>query len=397
MIQKLEIKGFRSLRDVTWSPGKLNVVVGPNGSGKSNLLRALAFLQCTAQGGLPAEILRQGGIIPLLWDGQVQDLSFRLMTDPLGAGGDSVCEALTYELRLRQLGGSSAYRIEHEMLTDQYLVDSGEGAVPKIFLARVPASAVVFGNSAGEHVAREGSVTDDQTFLPLAAGPFSDPAVVEFRNLLLSWGIYHDLHVDRDAPIRHAAVARIEKRIDANGQNLIPYLHTLYTTDRSFKSDIDAAMRAAFGDDFEELSFPPAADQRVQLRLRWRSLQSAQSASDLSDGTIRFLLLLAILANPTPGALIAIDEPEVGLHPGMLPIVAEFAQQAAEHCQVVLTTHSPQLLDAFPADDAPTTTVARWCDGATQLSVLDGDELKRWLGEYSMGALFRSQELEGMA
>ena len=155
------------------------------------------------------------------------------------------------------------------------------------------------------------------------------------------------------------------------------------------------AMRAAFGDDFEDLTFPPAADQRVQMRLRWRSLKSAQSAADLSDGTIRFLLLLAILANPEPESLIAIDEPEVGLHPGMLPIVAEFAREAARKSQVILTTHSPQFLDAF-GQEPPTTTVAQWVDGATQLSVVDGEELARWLAEYSLGALFRSGELEAM-
>jgi predicted ATPase len=87
-------------------------------------------------------------------------------------------------------------------------------------------------------------------------------------------------------------------------------------------------MRAAFSDDYEELVFPPAADQRVQMRVRWRSLKTEQSAADLSDGTIRFLMLLAILANPSPGELIAIDEPEAGLHPSMLPIIAEHAAAA---------------------------------------------------------------------
>jgi predicted ATPase len=107
-------------------------------------------------------------------------------------------------------------------------------------------------------------------------------------------------------------------------------------------------------------------------------LKSSQSAADLSDGTIRFLLLLAILANPEPDGLIAIDEPETGLHPGMLPILAEFAVEAAERSQVILTTHSPQMLDAF-REHTPTTTVARWVDGETQLSVIDGEELSRWL------------------
>jgi predicted ATPase len=101
---------------------------------------------------------------------------------------------------------------------------------------------------------------------------------------------------------------------------------------------------------------------------------------------MRFLLLLAILGNPEPDALIAIDEPEVGLHPSMLPIVAELARQASDRSQVILTTHSPQLLDAF-RDEPPTTTVARWEDGATKLSVIEGAELDRWLEEYSLGTL----------
>lgn len=93
--------------------------------------------------------------------------------------------------------------------------------------------------------------------------------------------------------------------------------------------------------------------------------------------------------------MISIDEPEIGLHPSMLPIVAELAVDASERTQVILTTHSPQLLDAFTGTP-PTTTVAQAVDGETRLSVVDSEELRRWLEEYSLGALFRSGELEGM-
>lgn len=395
-IQKLRVAGFRSLRDVTWEPGRLNVVIGPNGSGKSTLLRALALLQKSALGELPQEILRWGGIAPLLWDGAVQEISWTVKSDPLEEGRDPVKEALTYELRLRQLGGTSAYRIEHEQLANYYLKEIGQQIEPKKFLERHPGHAVVFDPQERKLVAHEGSVPDDQTLLSLMAGPFGTAHVRGFRDLLSAWSIYHDVHVDQLAPLRQAAVARMERRIAADGQNLIPVLHTLYTGSREFKRVVDEAMRAAFSNDYEELIFPPAADQRVQLRVRWRSLRTEQSAADLSDGTIRFLLLLAILASPSPAALIAIDEPEVGLHPSMLPIVAELAADAAERSQVILTTHSDQFLDAFTGEP-PVTTVAHWQDGETRLSVVDGDELRRWLKEYTLGALFRSHELEGSA
>ncbi|MFZ1058442.1 MAG: AAA family ATPase [Candidatus Rokuibacteriota bacterium] len=394
-IQRIQIRGFRSLKDVTWEPGKLNVLIGPNGSGKSNLLRALSLLQEAASGGLPQAVLGQGGIVPLLWDGSVTELSWTVKTDPVGQGRDKTSDALTYELSLRQLGATSSYRVERELLANYYRFELGEKPQPFKFLERDPRHAVTFEPEERALAAHEGSVPDDQTLLSLVAGPFGNPVVLAFRDCLASWGIYHDLHVDQRAPIRQASVARIEKRISADGQNLIPVLHTLYTGDREFRKSVDSAMRAAFGNDFEELSFPPAADQRVQLRLRWRSLKTGQSATDLSDGTIRFLLLLSIFASPTPGALIAVDEPEVGLHPSMFPIVAEYAAEAAERTQVVLTTHSPQFLDAF-GKNVPTTTVTRWVDGTTQLSVVDGQELQRWLKDYSLGALFHSGELEGL-
>ncbi len=196
-----------------------------------------------------------------------------------------------------------------------------------------------------------------------------------------------------DTPIRQPTIARHETRVDPDGQNLISVLHTLYSGDRAFKNDINLAMKAAFGDDFEELVFPPAADQRIQLRVRWKTLNREQSAADLSDGTLRFLFLLTVLASPNPAPLIAIDEPETGLHPSMLPIIAEYAVDASERTQVILTTHSPQLLDAF-RDVRPQTTVVKWTEGETVLKNVEGEQLEHWPKEYSLGSLFRSGEIE---
>lgn len=179
------------------------------------------------------------------------------------------------------------------------------------------------------------------------------------------------------------------------GENLVPVLHTLYSSDRDFEREVDSAMTAAFGKEFEKLVFPPAADQRIQLRVRWKSLRREQSAVDLSDGTLRFLFLLAVLANPDPPSLIAVDEPETGLHPAMLPIVAEYAIQASERTQVILATHSASFLDAF-GDHAPTTTVVESINGRTRLSVQDGDELAYWLKHYTLGELYRSGQLEAV-
>ncbi len=380
-IQELGIKGFRSLRDVTWRPGKLNVVIGPNGSGKSNLLRAIALLREAAVGELPDAIVRMGGMTPLLWDGQAPELAWEVQAD---AGPRS----LAYDLRLRQLGATSSYRIEKELLTSDHSGSDDRASQLTKLIERTPGRATIDGHPIEIH--------DEQTLLSAGAMAVFFPVVARFSDVLSGWSLYHDVRVDPTAPLRQAAVARMEGRVATDGQNLVPVLHTLYTGSREFKRMVDDAMRVAFNPDFEELVFPPAADQRVQLRVRWRSLRTEQSAADLSDGTLRFLLLLAILANPDPPDLIAFDEPETGLHPSMLPIVAEHAADAARCTQVILTTHSAQLLDAFTTTP-PTTTVTKWEEGETRLSVVDGEELARWLREYSLGALFRSGELEGMA
>jgi predicted ATPase len=153
-------------------------------------------------------------------------------------------------------------------------------------------------------------------------------------------------------------------------------------------------MRTAFGREFEELLFPPAAEQRVDMRIRWRSLRTEQSTASLSDGTLRFLMLVTVLASPANNEVIAIDEPELGLHPHMLPIITELAQRASEQTQVVFTTHSPQFLDAFA--EPPATTVVTLQNGESKLEMLSGKDLEEWLKRYTLGELFRSGELEAM-
>ena len=401
-ILELEVDGFRSLKHVTWNPGRLNVVIGPNGSGKSNLLRVLELLTTAGKGGLGKYIQREGGMGPLLWDGRAERLRFRTKMSPVDETRDERRDSLTYDLVLERIGKSSSYRIGSELLGNYHRVETGESAEPLKLLERDAQRAAIFDADEREVVAIEERLKEDETLLSVAAGPVlplfpvrTNPLIDEFQPQYANWRIYENIHTDRTAHMRRSTVARNETVVDSDGQNLIAVLHTLYTADREFKHEVNTAMRSAFNDDFEELIFPPAADQQVQLRVRWRSLQREQSAADLSDGTLRFLFLLAVLANPSPPQLIGIDEPETGLHPSMLPIVAEYARDAAQRTQVILTTHSPDFLDAF-GDDLPTTTVAEWRDGETHLKVAASDDLAYWLKKYSMGELYRSRELEAL-
>jgi len=397
-ILNLESVGFRSLKNISWVPGNLNVVIGPNGAGKSNLLKLIELISISAKGGLGKHIQKSGGMESLVWDGMENEIRFKIKLSPVDEFRDIARDSLTYELVLQRIGKTSSYRVSYELLANFFRVEQGERQNPFKFLERTSSSAVTFDPTENGLKAPDESVSEDESLLSLSSGPLSfnyNPIIPQFRSRVSEWVIYHDIYVNQDAPIRQAATTKFEKRVSSDGQNLISVLHTLYTSDRDFKKEINSAMRAAFGNDFDELIFPPAADQRTQLRIRWKTLQKEQSAADLSDGTLRFLFLLTVLSSPDPAPLIAIDEPETGLHPSMLPIVAEFAAEASKKALVIFTTHSPQFLDAF-AEFCPHTTVAKWANGETELKVLAGEKLDYWLKEYSLGSLFKTGELEGM-
>jgi len=396
-IIKLEVNGFRSLKAQTWCPGDLNVIIGPNASGKSNLLRALETLSIAARGGLGEHIRHEGGIEALAWDGRADRVRIRVKIAPIPRFSDEVKDALEYDLKLLRLG-TSLFRVAHERLAKLHEVEPGVANPPLTLLERSTHDAVVYSTGPQGSVATPSvaPISEEETILSLLGGPFTtNRDIGDFQQGLASWKIYQSLRTDGEAPIRAPRVTRAEKLVDSDGQNLISVLHTLYTTSRDFKDEINTAMRAAFGEDFDEIVFPPAADQRIQLRIRWRSLKREQSAADLSDGILRFLFLLAILANPEPPRLIAIDEPESGLHPSMMQIVAEYAREASKTTQVILTTHSPELLDAF-GESVPTTTVVERHEGETLLRTIAGEELSYWLEKYSLGELYRSSELEAL-
>lgn len=395
-IIKLEVEGYRSLKAQTWCPGDLNVLIGPNASGKSNVLRVLETLSVAAAGGLSRYVQQEGGMEPIVWDGEANRIQLRVKSTSIPPYTNDVTDSLTYEISLIRLGKTSVYRIERELLGNFYKVETGEMKEPFKLLERDPRHAVVFSIDSQRFEAPPASVPEEETLLSAAAGPFTaNRFVAEFQEELAEWKIYQGFHTHREAQVRAPQVTRADTQVSSDGQNLVSVLHSLYTSNRDFENEINTAMRAAFGDDFEKLLFPPAADQRIQMRIRWRSLKREQSAADLSDGTLRFLFLLAVLASPSPPSLIAIDEPETGLHPAMFPIVAEYARDAASRSQVILTTHSPELLDAF-GDEPPTTTVVERKEGETTLRIVSGDELSFWLQRYTLGELFRSKELEAM-
>jgi predicted ATPase len=403
-IQQLDVRGFKSLQHVTWQPSALNIVVGPNGSGKSNLIRLLELISHTANRGLRNWIEKSDGMVPLLWDHRPGTFGWKVRIDPIDAPRDRVRDALTFEMELAQApGAESAYEIRKDTLGSWFKFDQGLERSPYWIYQRDAHRAVLYDQKQGKLVPLVDYYQDPDE---LDAGPdesllsqISDnrnriPALA--RRVIGAWAIHHDIHVDRDSAIRHPATAQHTTRLSPDGSNLAPFLHTNYSSNRSFREQIDDGMRAGFGDQYDKLNFPPSAASQIELAVSWKSSSTAHVARDLSDGTLRFLVILSILANPDPPPLIVIDEPEVGLHPSMLSVVSEYAIAASERTQVVITSHSPEFLDSF-SDYSPCVTLCHWEDGGSQLLTLDQAMLEKWLSSYRLGRMFTQGELENLA
>ena len=394
-IQELGVKGYRSFQDITWRPGRLNLLVGPNGSGKSNLLRLLELISNVAKGRLGTALKESSGMVPLLWDHRATSFGWKLRIDPVNPERDAVRDAITLEFELESIPHTSSYQIEKDSLGNWVKFDQGLEKSPYWIYQRDVRRAMVYDQQARKLVKFD-DPDPNESLLAQISDPRTNPIPTRTRRFLEGWRIYHDVHVERGSAMRTPATTQYVKLVEPDGSNLVSVLHTLYTSDREFKRQIDEGMRAGFGDQFEGLVFQPAAAQQIQLAVQWRSSKAPHAGQDLSDGTLRFLFLLTVLASPEPATLIAIDEPEIGLHPSMLPIVAEYAAEAAERTQVVMTSHSPVFLDAFsrvPSDVA----LLHWEDGQSRLFALPPETLSRWLEQYRLGELFTSGELEALA
>ena len=401
-IQELQVQGFRSLRDVKWQPGRLNLLVGPNGGGKSNVLRCLELISHAARGELQSTLAEGGGMVPLLWDHQPGSYGWKVRIDPVDQPRDPIKDAITYEVELVQVGRGSAYEFHKDSLGNWHKYDQGLEKSPYWIFNRDPRGAYLFDQSQRKLVTIEEQTSDnpdgydENESLLSHIGDMRNRIPSLVRRVIEGWGIYHDVHAERGSLMRRPATTQFTKRLAPDGGNLATVLHTLYTGDKEFRGLIDEGMRAGFGQEYDQLVFQPAAAQQIQLAIQWRSSKEPHAGADLSDGTLRFLLLLTVLSHPEPGALIAIDEPEVGLHPSMLAIIADYANAAAERTQLVLTTHSPDFLDAF-SDLSPRVTLCHWEDGQTNLYPLDEKTLAKWLERYRLGHLFTRGELEALA
>ena len=215
------------------------------------------------------------------------------------------------------------------------------------------------------------------------------------RGHIDSWVRYHFEDTSRLSPIRMTANVNDNRLLRSNGSNLASFLYRLGATHEQSLSVIGRTTRlvAPF---FGGFALEPDALNDQAIRLRWRHAGSDAyfDAAALSNGTLRFIALATLLVQPKElrPSVILLDEPELGLHPYAIAVLASIVKSASAESQVVLATQSSALLDQFDPEDV---LVADRTDGGTRFRRLDGERLGSWLEHYSLGQLWEKNELGG--
>lgn len=364
-VREFSAAGYRSLQRIAYPMSRLDVFVGANGVGKSNLYRALELLRAAAANTLGHDLAREG-LRLAMWAGEGRGgHPPRIQLAASFAEPDRLEAAYRYEVEIgypppvaAALGAEP--HIKTEALT--YLA----GRRPVRLMDR-DGPAVVARDDEGRLVAIDIDILPSETVLGRLEDPSRYPALDRVRRTLLEWRFYHDLRTDAGSPLRQPCVAVATPTLASDGADLAAVFATLAHI-RADTADLDAVVESAFPG---ARLVMPAPDRHAAFAMTFREFpHRVFEASELSDGTLRFLSLAGALMAYRLPPFIALNEPESSLHPDLMEPLGRMIGRAAERTQVWLVTHSERLAAAIAATGAGAIRTVRKTDGATTIDGL---------------------------
>ena len=361
-LSTITIKGFKSIASIEGLKlGAINVLIGANGSGKSNFIGVFSFLNAIREGSLQDYVIKAGG------------------ADQVLHFGSKVTKNLYILISFQD--GRNQYEVNLQPTKADELVPESE-TVYFWDMTHYPDRPY---SETMSRVGKEAGIS--------ATDVRKTPKYV--RDHLARWRLYHFHDTSSSSPMKKTVDVNDNRYLRPDGSNLAAFLYYLHEQHEDSYNLIRRTVQqvAPFFDDF---LLEPQKLNKDKILLEWRHKGSEAyfNASSLSDGTLRFIALATLFLQPENyrPSIILVDEPELGLHPYAITILASLVKQVSVTTQVILSTQSPMLLDHFQVEDV---IVADLVNKGTQLTRLDSAKLKTWLQDYSLGQLWEKNELGG--
>jgi predicted ATPase len=356
MLQTLAVSNYRSLRQFIAPLGALTLITGPNGSGKSNVYRALRLLAETARGGLISSLAREGGFQSTLWAGPESfsasvkrgehAVEGTVRTEPaalrLGFQGEEFSYAIDMGLPIPSL---SAFSADPEIKTE--VIWHGRQLRPASQLVERRNALVRIRRGQGEWDVVTSRLQPFESMMELIADPLRAAEVLMLREAIRTWRFYDHFRTDAEAPARQLQVGTYTPVLAHDGRDLAAALQTIREIGDA--TALDTAISDAFPGAALQVS---GQDGRLAAELRQHGLLRPLGAAELSDGTLRYLLLTAALLTPRPPQLMVLNEPESSLHPDLLPALARLIGVAAKSTQIFVVSHAARLIAALQENAA---------------------------------------------
>jgi predicted ATPase len=365
-LREFSASHYRSLRRITFPITDLDVFVGPNGAGKTNLYRALELIRAAAANTLGSDLAGEG-LAEAFWAGTrprgpAQIKFSAVLSDQRAPSGRGIYE---YEVVVGfPQCTSGSFALEPDIKEESITLSNGQRRV-RLFERKH--HRLMVRDEAGRPTDVEIDLLGSETVLGRLEDPSRYPALDLVRRTLLGWRFYHDLRTDASSPMRRPCVAVASPSLASDGANLAAVFATLAFI-REDTVDLDAAVDHAFsGAKLIVMQEGNAASFGMTFR---DFPDRVFSATELSDGTLRFLALAgALLAYRLP-SFVAFNEPESSLHPDLIEPLAGLLVQASRRAQIWLVTHSERLAAAVAATGRGRVRVVKKSDGATWIEGL---------------------------
>ena len=354
-LDHLNVTGYKTIRALNLDMRSLNVLIGANGSGKSNFISLFKLLNEMVNDNFQVFVSQSGG------------------ADTFLSYGRKETNAIHVELK----AGRNAYECTWLPTADNTLIFDTDYSI--FFGDLIPQSRNLIGRGHRESQLRQSSG--------------KTPVSRYVLDHLKSWKVYHFHDTSDSAEVKRRGSINDNQYLRTDAGNLAAYLfHIKASASRHYESIRDMVrMVAPFFDDFV---LRPVSDNTSQIQLEWRERGSDYPflAHQLSDGTLRFICLATLLLQPSVPATIIIDEPELGLHPYAITLLASLMRSASTRTQLIVSTQSVTLVNQFQVEDL---LIANRKERDTVIERLDQSQFTAWLEEYTLGDLWEKNVIGG--